>query len=707
MFRIRCVVERITYQNPENGYSVLKVNVKGYDDLVTVVGNLLDACVGSVLLIEGEWKVDRRFGTEFSAVSWEEVMPATIYGMEKYLGSGLIKGIGPVYAKRIVSVFGLETITVIEDNIERLSEVPGLGSKKIATIRESWERQKEIKNIMLFLSGFGVSTAYAAKIFRAYGKESVETVQSNPFRLADDIWGIGFKTADTIAQKIGFDKEGFPRLRSGIIYSMGDISNLGHVYATREQLLDKAFEILNVDKEIISATVNRMIEDKDLVLDGDALYLTAFYNAETGVARRLRALLSHESSSELPFPLDIENLQRSTGLQYDPVQIDAVRTSLSSKVMVLTGGPGTGKTTTTLAIIHALKARGNKILLAAPTGRAAKRLSEATGMAASTLHVLLECKPPEGFRRNEENPIDGDVLIVDEFSMVDILLMNSLLKAVPRHMRLIMVGDVDQLPSVGPGNVLFDIIASTAVPVIRLQTIFRQAMQSRIVTNAHKINVGIFPDISNGASSDFFFIQEEDPEKVSKTVVDLVRQRLPARYGFKTDSIQVLTPMRRGVVGSVALNQKLQEALNDSGQCLTRGGYKFSSGDKVMQIKNDYDKGVFNGDIGVIVSVDLQERTLTVDYSGKIVNYEVSELDEITLAYAVTIHKSQGSEYPAVVIPLLMNHYVMLERNLLYTAVTRAKKLCVIIGTKKALGFAVSHMKAGTRNTLLRKRINP
>lgn len=707
MYRIRCVVERITYQNPDNGYSVLKVRAKGHEDLVTVVGSLLDACVGSVLLVEGEWKMDSRFGQQFLAFTWEEVMPATVYGMEKYLGSGLIKGIGPVFAKRIVSRFGLDTISVIEDTPSRLSEVQGLGPSKIAAIREGWERQREIKNIMLFLSGFGISCAYAAKIFKAYGKEAVQTVKDNPFRLADDIWGIGFKTADTIARKIGFDKECYPRLRSGILYSLGQLAEVGHVYATSMQLVTTAADILEVDETLISSTMQRMTEEKDIVVDGEAIYLPPFYHAEAGTARRLLAIAAASSVGQLPFPLDIETLERSTGIKYDSVQIEAVRTALSSKIMVLTGGPGTGKTTTTLAILTALKSMGRKVVLAAPTGRAAKRLSEATGMEASTLHVLLECRPPEGFRRNEENPIEGDVLIVDEFSMVDILLMNSLLKAMPIRMQFIMVGDVDQLPSVGAGNVLSDLIASGVVPVVRLTTIFRQAMKSRIVTNAHKINSGKYPDISNGSTSDFFFIENDDPENVASTVVDLVARRLPARYGFGSDSIQVLTPMRRGPVGSVSLNQTLQQTLNSSDQGLLRGGYRFSQGDKVMQIKNDYDKGVFNGDIGSVVSVDLHERTLMVDYSGNKVEYDVSELDEITLAYAITVHKSQGSEYRAVVIPLLMSHYVMLERNLLYTAVTRAKGLCVVIGSKKALWYAVSHMKADKRNTLLKERLNP
>ena len=706
MTRIRCVVERITFQNPENGYSVLKVNVKGYDDLVTLVGNLLDAVVGSVLLVDGEWKVDSRYGSQFVAEKWEETMPATVYGIEKYLGSGLIKGVGPKFAQAIVSRFGLETIEVIEDHIERLHEIPGIGAKRVERIHESWERQKDIKNVMLFLQGHGVSTAFAAKIYKTYGKDSIEKVQDNPYCLADDIWGIGFKTADTIAEKMGFCKEDPRRCRSGILYTLSQLSEDGHVFAQRVQLVRTAMELLGAGEEPILSALDELSRSEELTLEDDAIYLTPFWHAECGTARRLRMLMETPAQDTLfASEPDIAAISRRTGVEYDEVQADAIRQAVASKVMVLTGGPGTGKTTTTQGIIAALGVMGLKILLAAPTGRAAKRMSEATGMEARTLHRLLECKPPEGYQRNEENPVEGDVLIVDECSMIDILLMNSLLKALPPTMRLIMVGDIDQLPSVGPGNVLRDIIDSGCVPVVRLTRIFRQAQTSRIIMNAHRINRGEFPDIRNGRDSDFFFIPMEDPEAVAQEVVNLVKNRLPKGYHVPYDSIQVLTPMQKGVVGAASLNTELQKALNTSEEGLHRSGYVFRLGDRVMQIRNNYDKEVFNGDIGTVEKVSQEDRSLTVRYDDRSVVYDVSELDEITLAYATTIHKSQGSEYPVVVMPVLMTHYVMLQRNLIYTGITRARKVCVLVGTAKALAYAVRNLTVYKRNTRLRDRL--
>ena len=706
MTRIRCVVERITFQNPENGYSVLKVNVKGYDDLVTLVGNLLDAVVGSVLLVEGEWKVDSRYGSQFVAEKWEETMPATVYGIEKYLGSGLIKGVGPKFAQAIVSRFGLETIEVIEDHIERLHEIPGIGAKRVERIHESWERQKDIKNVMLFLQGHGVSTAFAAKIYKTYGKDSIDRVQANPYCLADDIWGIGFRTADTIAGKMGFSREDPRRCRSGILYTLSQLSEDGHVFAQREQLIKTAVELLEAGEEHILSALEELSRSEELTLEEDAIYLTPFWHAENGTARRLEMLMETPAQDTLfASEPDIAAISRRTGVEYDEVQADAIRRAVASKVMVLTGGPGTGKTTTTQGIIAALGVMGLKILLAAPTGRAAKRMSEATGMEARTLHRLLECKPPEGYQRNEENPIEGDVLIVDECSMIDILLMNSLLKAVPPTMRLILVGDIDQLPSVGPGNVLRDIIDSGRVPVVRLTRIFRQAQTSRIIMNAHRINRGEFPDIRNGRDSDFFFITMEDPEAVAHEVVNLVKNRLPQGYHVPHDSIQVLTPMQKGVVGAANLNTELQKALNTSEEGLHRSGYVFRLGDRVMQIRNNYDKEVFNGDIGTVTKVCQEDRSLTVLYDDRPVVYDISELDEITLAYATTIHKSQGSEYPIVVMPVLMSHYVMLQRNLIYTGITRARKVCVLVGTAKALAYAVRNLTVYKRNTRLRERL--
>ena len=704
---LRCVVERITYQNPENGYSVLKVKVKGYNDLVTLVGNLLEVPVGSVLLCRGEWKVDKCYGSQFVAATWEETMPATVYGIEKYLGSGLVKGIGPRFARAIVQRFGTETIDIIETEIERLYEVPNIGRKRVAKIRESWEKQKDIKNVMLFLQGYGVSTAYAAKIYREYGKESIDKVRENPYRLADDIWGIGFKTADGIAAKMGYEKEDPRRCRSGILYTLGQLSDEGHVYAGEEQLVKTAGQLLEAGETAIRDTLAGMLQAEDLILDKDAIYLPPFYHAECGTSRRLRDLAESTGRSLFDGLFDPSSLTAETGIEYDEVQLAAIRQAVTSKVMVLTGGPGTGKTTTTQGIIAALKKAGLRVLLAAPTGRAAKRMSEATGMEAKTIHRLLEYNPQDGYKRNDENPLEGDALIVDECSMIDILLMNNLLKAVPVGMRLVLVGDIDQLPSVGAGNVLRDVIDSQRIPVVRLVRIFRQAQKSRIVMNAHTINQGRFPDTSNGRDTDFFFMREDDPERAAETIVRLVKERLPRAYRESPDRIQVLTPMQRGVVGAANLNLLLQQALNPSGPSLGRGGYTYRQGDRVMQLRNNYDKDVFNGDLGYIREVDTEERTLKVDFDGKWVEYDVTELDELTLAYATTIHKAQGSEYPIVVMPVLMTHFVMLQRNLIYTGITRAKKICVLIGAMKALAYAVRNVSVLKRNTRLRERLNP
>jgi exodeoxyribonuclease V alpha subunit len=712
-------VERITYQNPENGYTVLKVNVKGYDDLVTVVGSLLDANVGSVLLIEGDWKMDAKYGKQFMAQKWEETMPATIYGIEKYLGSGLIKGVGPKFAKRIVHKFGTDTINVIEDNPDSLIEVEGIGKKRVQMIKESWERQKEVKNIMLFLQDHGVSTSFAAKIYKVYGNESIDKVKENPYRLADDIWGIGFKTADSIAEKLGYGKETYVRLRSGIMYTLSELADDGHVFAEKEQLIERAVELLEAESEYIIMTMNHMLKEKDLIQDEDAIYLPPFYYAEIGTANKLLKLAAQPANDKLwvrliqaridtgneNLSIDVERIESTVNMKYDEIQADAIRQAALAKVMVLTGGPGTGKTTTTQGIIAAYRAYGLKILLAAPTGRAAKRMTEATGLEAKTIHRLLECKPPEGYQKNEENPLEGDVLIVDECSMIDIILMNSLLKAIPPNMRLILVGDIDQLPSVGAGNVLRDIIESDQFPVIRLTRIFRQAQTSRIIMNAHKINGGKMPDISNGKDSDFFFIQKEEVEDTVSEIVKLVKYNLPQYYKTPSSMIQVLTPMQRGIVGATNLNIALQEALNPAGEGLRRSGSVFRVEDKVMQIRNNYEKEVFNGDIGIVTSIDLEDRSLRIDFDGRQIQYDVTELDEIVLAYATTIHKAQGSEYPIVVMPILMNHYVMLQRNLIYTGITRAKNVLIMVGNKKALAYAVNNVTVTKRNTLLKERL--
>lgn len=708
--RLRCVVERITFQS--DGYSVLKCSAKGYSDLVTVVGMMPDAHVGSVLTLGGRWKIDSKYGRQFQIVTFEETLPATVYGIEKYLGSGLIKGIGPKYAKLIVNTFGADTLEVIESEPERLLEVPGIGEKRVERIRQGWTDQKEIKNIMLFLQGHDVSTAHATRIYKHYGAESIDVVRENPYRLADDIWGIGFKTADTIASKLGFEKSAYARLRGGLMYTLNRLAEDGHCYALRQQLTETGAKLLEVEEELLSPVLDRMIADRDVITapvpesEDVAIYLPPFFYAEVGVQNRMRGIAAGEAT--VPRPAQVSMRE---DIEYDEIQLEAIRTALKSKIMVLTGGPGTGKSTTTLGIIRAFG--GMRILLAAPTGRAAKRLSEVTGREAKTIHRLLEFKPPEGYKRNEDNPLEGDVLIVDECSMVDEMLMYSLLRAVPDSMRVILVGDVDQLPSVGAGNVLRDIIDSGAVPVVRLTKIFRQAAASRIILNAHRINGGEFPDLSNGAGTDFFFQKAEEPEKAAEIIVDLVKNRLPKFYHVPPQAIQVLTPMQRGVVGAANLNQLLQAAVNppvkdfkgNPGPELHRGGYTFRAGDKVMQIKNNYDKEVFNGDIGTIEKIDPEDRILTVRFDDRGIEYDATELDEMVLAYATTVHKAQGAEYPIVVMPVMMSHFMMLQRNLLYTGVTRAKKTLVLVGQKKAVGYCVRNVTVDKRNTLLAERL--
>ena len=732
MDHLRCVVERITYQNPETGYSVIRCRARGYSDLVTVVGLMPETHVGAVLSLEGAWKVDPKYGRQFTAEKFEETLPATVFGIEKYLGSGLIKGIGPKFAKKIVQQFGKDTLDIIEENPDSLIEVPGIGRLRVERIKESWAEQKEIKNIMLFLQSHDVSTAHATKIYKTYGNQSIEIVKENPYRLADDIWGIGFRTADIIAGKMGFGEERFARLRSGIMYALNQLADEGHCYGTREQVLTAAGELLKVDEALLVMTLDEMMRQRDVIVEKakvpvdetaddvshgpvdemaetqmeEAIYLQPFFFSEMGTAKRLDAVLHGMRSFRIQPEGLLERIGKKTGMQYDDIQQQAILAAVRNKVLVLTGGPGTGKTTTTLGIIAAYREAGARIILAAPTGRAAKRLSETTGMEAKTIHRLLEVRPPNGYQRNEENPLEGDVLIVDECSMIDIVLMYNLLKAVPDDMTLILVGDVDQLPSVGAGNVLSDIIASGCIPVVKLERVFRQAQGSRIIMNAHRINKGQAIDIRGGRNADFFFAAQETPEEAADLIVKYVAENLPRYYhADPIRDIQVLTPMQRGLVGAVNLNQRLQDTLNRTRIFLRRGGTEYRIHDKVMQIRNDYNKEVYNGDIGFISSVDMDERELTVNFEGRDVTYDATELDELVLAYACTIHKSQGSEYPIVVMPFMMTHYIMLQRNLLYTGVTRAKKILVLVGEKKAVRMAINNNKAVGRNTRLKERI--
>ncbi|MBQ9419038.1 MAG: ATP-dependent RecD-like DNA helicase [Synergistaceae bacterium] len=703
MEQLQCTVERITFRNELNGYSVIKCKVRDYSDLVAAVGIMPEVHVGGVFSLTGYWKIDPKYGRQFYFQSCEETMPATVYGIEKYLGSGLIKGVGSAYAARIVQTFGEDTLSILDNNPDRLKEVPGLGEKRIESIKQSWLEHREIKNIMIFLQGHDVTTSLAAKIFKTYGNSSVKTVTANPYRLADEIWGVGFKTADALAAKLGFGHERYERLRSGILYTLNKLAEAGHCFAYRHQLVKEAAELLEVDNELITKPIERMIKDKDIIEDKDeSIYLPIYYHSEVGVANKLLKLTN--SSRSLRINFDDFNFVTwgAGGIRYDETQLEAIKAAINNKVLVLTGGPGTGKTTTTLGIINAYQYAGAKILLAAPTGRAAKRMSEVTGMKAKTIHRLLEMKPGEGFQRSEDKPLDGDVLIVDECSMVDIILMNSLLRAIPEKMTLVLVGDVDQLPSVGAGKVLADILSSGAVPFVKLNKIFRQAQYSRIITNAHRINNGEYLYLTSDQNSDFVFIEAEDPEKAADWIVDFCAANRPR---VSLTDIQVLTPMRRGFIGTATLNKRLQDALNPNQISIKRADCEYRLNDKVMQIRNNYEKLVFNGDIGFISSIDTINSRLFVNFDDREVVYDVSELDELVLSYASTIHKSQGSEFPFVVMPIMMTHYIMLQRNLLYTGVTRAKKKLFLVGEKKAIYMAIKNNKIVERNTRLAQRL--
>ncbi|MDR3121889.1 MAG: ATP-dependent RecD-like DNA helicase [Clostridiales bacterium] len=738
MEHLKAVVERVTFANEENGFSVVKVKSAGIPELVTVVGTFAGINAGASAEFFGEWTVDAKYGKQFSASSYQETMPATLTGIEKYLGSGLIKGVGPVNARRIVRHFREKTLAVIEDAPHRLSEVPGIGEKRVEMITKAWQEHREIKNVMLFLQDHGVSTAYATKIFRTYGDRSIQTVKENPYRLADDIWGIGFVTADKIAQKLGFPADSILRYRAGLVYVLNKFSDDGHCFAFADALLERAQKILEADPDrILTAQAELVREGKLIAEGGDKLYLPPFYHSEAGAARQIAAIAGGRATSaqteppqrlfqlELPEPegaaaaaeaaltsrlekIDavIRQTETATGVRYDEIQKDAVRSALTSRFMVLTGGPGTGKTTTTTAIINACERLGAKVLLAAPTGRAAKRLAETTKREAKTIHRLLELKPPDGYKRNQENPLPCDVLIIDEASMLDIMLTNSLLKAVRPGASVIFVGDVDQLPSVGPGSVLRDIIRSKAVRTVELRRIFRQAQSSDIIKNAHRVNAGEFPSIRNGSRTDFFFVEKDEPAEAAKTILELCKSRLPSYYHVDpVEDIQVLCPMTRGETGTSQLNAALQSLLNENRETIHYGAALYKLGDKVMQIRNNYDKNVFNGDIGRIASIDTEDRTAVIRFDGADVEYDVTELDEVTLAYAVTVHKSQGSEYPIVVCPVTTQHFMMLQKNLIYTAITRAKKVLVLVGSKKALAIAVHNQKSTERNTQLAQKL--
>ena len=716
-------IERITYTNEENGFTIAKVKVYGQRDLVCVVGNLMAPMPGEIIKMRGEWTNHPKYGEQFKIVHYKTAVPASVYGIQKYLGSGLIKGIGPVMAKRIVEVFAKETFDIIENEIEKLIEVDGIGKKRIEMIQNAWEEQKEIREVMVFLQSHGVSSGYATKIFKQYGNRSIEVVKENPYRLATDIFGIGFVTADNIAEKLGFSRDSELRAEAGILYVLHQVSDEGHVYYPYDPLINKCREILQVESDVIVKALGTIALEKRIIIEdlnekvedfrenNKAVYLAKFHICETSIAIRLKALLNaRKSIRKINGKKAIEWVQKQLSMTLAEKQVEAIRSAVNKKVMVITGGPGTGKTTIINAILTIFSKLKIQILLAAPTGRAAKRMSETTGHEAKTIHRMLEYSiKKRGFKKNDENPLNCDLIIIDEASMIDTILMHYLLKAIPPEATFILVGDVNQLPSVGAGNVLKDIISSNSVPVVELDEIFRQAKESLIIVNAHKINNGILPSFrpSNDKLDDFYFIEREDPKEVLKIILELTKERIPTKFGLDpVDDIQILTPMHRGTVGAGNLNMELQKLLNPVEDGVIRGNRNFRVNDKVMQIKNNYDKEVFNGDIGRVKRIDQENQEVVISFDGRDIPYDYTDLDEIVLAYAISVHKSQGSEYPAVVIPILTQHYILLQRNLIYTGVTRGRKLVIIVGTKKALTIGVKNDKTQKRYTYLRQRLS-
>ncbi len=722
METLRGTVERIVFTNEENGYTIARLSVRGRYDLLTIVGNMAGVQPGAVLRVSGQWKNHPTYGEQLVVENYTEERPATVEGIRKYLGSGLIKGIGPVTAGRIAEHFGAYTLDVIDADINRLAEVPGVGPHRVKIIAEAWEAQKAIKDIMLFLQSHNVSTRLAVKIYKIYGDKSIEIVQNDPYQLARDVYGIGFITADGIARNLGVPVDAPSRLQAGLIHTLNTLADAGHVYVPQPKLIADAVTILKQPPDVIEpelaalTAAERIFIDAEIDPDAPAVYLMPFYRAEVAVARRLHRLLTTTARDPLAdFAVtDWERvntfIRQKDGWALADRQLDALKTALTERVCLLTGGPGTGKTTTIRAILRVLAAKGHRVLLAAPTGRAAKRMTETTGHEAKTIHRLLEVDPGEGFKfkRNEQNPLLADMLIVDEVSMVDLILMNNLLKAVSPETHLLLVGDADQLPSVGAGNVLRDMLDSGEIPTVRLDVIFRQAQNSTIIINAHRVNHGEFPQFPPD-KTDFYFFGKNDADTVAPLVVDIVANRVPRKFGADpVRDIQVLAPMHRGSAGVAKLNELLQATLNPSKPGLTEyqsGNRLFRTGDKVLQLRNNYDKDVFNGDIGFIQSINLEDGEIFILFDDRPVLYELSDLDEITPAYAMSVHKAQGSEYPIVVLPMLTQHYMMLQRNLLYTAITRAKEMVILVGTRKAIAMAVKNNRVSKRWSGLVRRL--
>jgi exodeoxyribonuclease V alpha subunit len=717
------VIERLTFHSEETGYAIARLKVPKAEDLITIVGNFANIQAGQTLALEGTWRSHPKYGDQFQVSQYRETKPATLTGIEKYLGSGLIKGVGPVTAKRIVAHFGLETLAVIEEQIERLIEVPGIAKKRVKLIQVAWETQKSIKEVMVFLQGHGVSTTYAVKIYKTYGNDSISTVTENPYKLATDIYGIGFFTADAIARNIGIEISSEFRSIAGIFHSLGVAAEEGHCYLPQTELVENTVKLLSLEEyqpqpATLEALTHQLAINEQLIMHGDRdrqfiCYKPTYFHTEQNLAERVYQLLQRKPTTDLARVNSwIDRYTAQQEIQLSALQRTAVEMSASSSILILTGGPGTGKTTTTRTIVALWKAMGKEIVLGSPTGRAAQRLQEVTGCEAKTIHRLLEFDPSSmGFKRNAESPLSASAIIVDEASMLDLFLAFSLIKAILLGAQLLLVGDTDQLPSVGAGNVLKDLIDSQQVPIVRLTEVFRQAQASQIVQNAHRINQGKFPNlekVSNQSKSDCLWLEMPNPEAGVQGITDIISHLLPSLGFDPQQDLQVLCPMTRGDVGTRNLNQVLQELLNPSHHSkpeIKRGNMIFRVGDRVMQQVNDYNREVFNGDIGIITGIDLEEQEATVIFGERQVTYDSADLNEITLARATTIHKAQGSEYPVVILPIFMQHFLMLSRNLFYTGLTRAKKLVIIVGESKAIGFAVRQVSDRNRYTYLSRRL--